>query len=183
MSNPSASSVRRESPAPDQVKGGRSARLPRTPGEGVRDVDHGDDEPDHENGGESSECMVPPITAVSGPGSLRAANAARNSSRGLSETATSKIYRVFRAPVQIGELSRSRHDERAALSGTSRSGGRGVALGQHKVRAQPAEQHLREPQPTRGCGGSSVSRRAEDARFELARGCPQHAFQACALGH
>jgi hypothetical protein len=24
---------------------------------------------------------------------------------------------------------------------------------------------------------------AEDARFELARGCPQHAFQACALGH
>src|SRR5256885_2340216 len=23
---------------------------------------------------------------------------------------------------------------------------------------------------------------AEDARFELARGCPQHAFQACALG-
>ncbi len=26
-------------------------------------------------------------------------------------------------------------------------------------------------------------RLAEDARFELARGCPQHAFQACALGH
>ena len=24
---------------------------------------------------------------------------------------------------------------------------------------------------------------AEDARFELLRGCPQHAFQACALGH
>ena len=23
---------------------------------------------------------------------------------------------------------------------------------------------------------------AEDARFELARGCPQHAFQACAIG-
>ena len=28
-----------------------------------------------------------------------------------------------------------------------------------------------------------TSRMAEDARFELARGCPQHAFQACALGH
>jgi hypothetical protein len=26
-------------------------------------------------------------------------------------------------------------------------------------------------------------RRAEDAGFEPARGCPQHAFQACALGH
>ena len=25
--------------------------------------------------------------------------------------------------------------------------------------------------------------RAEDKRFELLRGCPQHAFQACALGH
>jgi len=24
---------------------------------------------------------------------------------------------------------------------------------------------------------------AEDARFELARRCHQHAFQACALGH
>ncbi len=24
---------------------------------------------------------------------------------------------------------------------------------------------------------------AEDKRFELLRGCPQHAFQACALGH
>jgi hypothetical protein len=24
---------------------------------------------------------------------------------------------------------------------------------------------------------------AEDAGFEPARGCPQHAFQACALGH
>src|SRR5262249_17946974 len=24
---------------------------------------------------------------------------------------------------------------------------------------------------------------AEDRRFELLRGCPQHAFQACALGH
>jgi uncharacterized membrane protein YhfC len=24
---------------------------------------------------------------------------------------------------------------------------------------------------------------AEDARFELARACTQHAFQACALGH
>lgn len=24
---------------------------------------------------------------------------------------------------------------------------------------------------------------AEDTRFELVRGCPQHAFQACALGH
>ncbi|CAK7287116.1 hypothetical protein SGPA1_50082 [Streptomyces misionensis JCM 4497] len=23
---------------------------------------------------------------------------------------------------------------------------------------------------------------AEDTRFELVRGCPQHAFQACALG-
>jgi len=27
------------------------------------------------------------------------------------------------------------------------------------------------------------SRVAEDAGFEPARGCPQHAFQACALGH
>jgi hypothetical protein len=26
-------------------------------------------------------------------------------------------------------------------------------------------------------------RLAEDKRFELLRGCPQHAFQACALGH
>ena len=26
-------------------------------------------------------------------------------------------------------------------------------------------------------------RMAEDARFELARACTQHAFQACALGH
>ena len=26
-------------------------------------------------------------------------------------------------------------------------------------------------------------REAEDKRFELLRGCPQHAFQACALGH
>jgi hypothetical protein len=27
-----------------------------------------------------------------------------------------------------------------------------------------------------------VRRLAEDTRFELVRGCPQHAFQACALG-
>jgi integrase len=31
--------------------------------------------------------------------------------------------------------------------------------------------------------GVVPGRGAEDARFELARGCPQHAFQACALGH
>jgi hypothetical protein len=34
----------------------------------------------------------------------------------------------------------------------------------------------------RDSASSQVSA-AEDARFELARGCPQHAFQACALGH
>jgi hypothetical protein len=28
-----------------------------------------------------------------------------------------------------------------------------------------------------------IVKRAEDARFELARACTQHAFQACALGH
>ena len=28
-----------------------------------------------------------------------------------------------------------------------------------------------------------LARMAEDRRFELLRGCPQHAFQACALGH
>jgi len=33
-----------------------------------------------------------------------------------------------------------------------------------------------------GRSGSSLPRPAEDARFELARGCPQHAFQACAIG-
>jgi hypothetical protein len=57
--------------------------------------------------------------------------------------------------------------------------------------------------PSRGCSGAknrdrdqypqgvlplrqarvSAVQTAEDARFELARGCPQHAFQACALGH
>jgi hypothetical protein len=30
---------------------------------------------------------------------------------------------------------------------------------------------------------SSLVSVAEDKRFELLRGCPQHAFQACALGH
>jgi hypothetical protein len=30
---------------------------------------------------------------------------------------------------------------------------------------------------------SSLIRRAEDKGFEPLRGCPQHAFQACALGH
>jgi hypothetical protein len=29
---------------------------------------------------------------------------------------------------------------------------------------------------------SALNLVAEDARFELARGCPQHAFQACAIG-
>ena len=29
----------------------------------------------------------------------------------------------------------------------------------------------------------SLVKLAEDTRFELVRGCPQHAFQACALGH
>ena len=33
--------------------------------------------------------------------------------------------------------------------------------------------------PVRGGGSRPL---AEDARFELARGCPQHAFQACAIG-
>src|SRR3954452_11775444 len=36
----------------------------------------------------------------------------------------------------------------------------------------------RGPRPMAG----APSRAAEDARFELARGCPQHAFQACAIG-
>jgi hypothetical protein len=31
--------------------------------------------------------------------------------------------------------------------------------------------------------GVSAGQMAEDKRFELLRGCPQHAFQACALGH
>ena len=31
--------------------------------------------------------------------------------------------------------------------------------------------------------GPVVLGMAEDKRFELLRGCPQHAFQACALGH
>ena len=45
---------------------------------------------------------------------------------------------------------------------------------------------LRHPPPLRTCrrsvpvGGAGV---AEDARFELARVLPQHAFQACAIGH
>jgi hypothetical protein len=31
--------------------------------------------------------------------------------------------------------------------------------------------------------GEPGSELAEDKRFELLRGCPQHAFQACAIGH
>jgi hypothetical protein len=48
--------------------------------------------------------------------------------------------------------------------------------------------HLRPPgspadtRDQRSAGFSQV-RTAEDARFELARACTQHAFQACALGH
>lgn len=42
-------------------------------------------------------------------------------------------------------------------------------------------------EPHRKRWGSStycpVRAMAEDTRFELVRGCPQHAFQACALGH
>ncbi len=44
-----------------------------------------------------------------------------------------------------------------------------------------------EEEPHRKRWGSStycpVRAMAEDTRFELVRGCPQHAFQACALGH
>ena len=45
-----------------------------------------------------------------------------------------------------------------------------------------------KPAPWKGpacgpCAGQAARPAAEDARFELARGCPQHAFQACALGH
>src|ERR1035438_9001292 len=35
----------------------------------------------------------------------------------------------------------------------------------------------------RHAGCITWSEVAEDKRFELLRGCPQHAFQACALGH
>ena len=44
----------------------------------------------------------------------------------------------------------------------------------------------KESLPDAWFGGETVFllvRRAEDAGFEPARGCPQHAFQACALGH
>ncbi|MCU1600871.1 MAG: hypothetical protein JWO22_1580 [Frankiales bacterium] len=35
------------------------------------------------------------------------------------------------------------------------------------------------PLPGQGSGADPL---AEDTRFELVRGCPQHAFQACAIG-
>src|SRR5674536_397656 len=38
------------------------------------------------------------------------------------------------------------------------------------------------PQPIPAGAAFALVAVAEDARFELARGCPQHAFQACALG-
>jgi hypothetical protein len=37
--------------------------------------------------------------------------------------------------------------------------------------------------PLLASGGARRGQVAEDKRFELLRGCPQHAFQACALGH
>ena len=39
------------------------------------------------------------------------------------------------------------------------------------------------PVREKGQGDSWLLTVAEDKRFELLRGCPQHAFQACALGH
>ena len=70
-------------------------------------------------------------------------------------------------------------------------------LGRHRrANRRPARPRLSPPTRTRGrigcrCGpyrrlerdGAAAVRMAEDKRFELLRGCPQHAFQACALGH
>lgn len=64
--------------------------------------------------------------------------------------------------------------------------------GNHGTRKAPAGVPvgaglMNEEEPRSKLRGSStycpVRAMAEDTRFELVRGCPQHAFQACALGH
>ena len=48
------------------------------------------------------------------------------------------------------------------------------------------ELRLRQPSAHRSCitnQAYALVRGAEDAGFEPARACTQHAFQACALGH
>ena len=57
-----------------------------------------------------------------------------------------------------------------------------VWFGFRASRAAPTATHLARYARARPVDpvGSHL---AEDKRFELLRGCPQHAFQACALGH
>lgn len=50
----------------------------------------------------------------------------------------------------------------------------------NKLRVNAEGPHRERWGPSTYC---PVRAMAEDTRFELVRGCPQHAFQACALGH
>jgi len=64
---------------------------------------------------------------------------------------------------------------RSALTGVKAAGERRVLTGILAAESGP--------QPKLAGPESCLVRVAEDRRFELLRGCPQHAFQACALGH
>jgi site-specific DNA recombinase len=69
--------------------------------------------------------------------------------------------------------------------GWDRAGGvspKGVARPRPSEDTALTAQLVRQFQLATPHASSSSSTLAEDARFELARGCPQHAFQACALG-